>query len=78
MNRAAYGERYPLQVISRFVINRPREVFYIGGNDILPAPLTPEKEGEAIGKLGTEENLSTSIGTATNFCCQIFWGQMTM
>ena len=55
MNRAAYGERYPLQVISRFVINRPREDFYEAGNDILPAPLTPEKEGEAIGKLGTEE-----------------------
>ena len=55
MNRAAYGEHYPLQVISRFVINRPREVFYIGGNDILPAPLAPEKEGEVIGKLGTEE-----------------------
>ena len=34
---------YPLQVVSRMVMNRSGEVFYIGGNDILPAPLSAER-----------------------------------
>ena len=36
MNRAA-ARSYPFQVIRKFMFNRPGEVFYIGGNDILPA-----------------------------------------
>ena len=39
MNRAA-ARSYPFQVIRKFMFNRPGEVFYIGGNDILPAPLS--------------------------------------
>ena len=35
---------YPLQVVSRMVMNRSGEVFYIGGNDVLPAPLEPKRE----------------------------------
>ena len=31
------------------------EVFYIGGNDILPAPLSAEREAEVIEMLGTEK-----------------------
>ena len=54
MNRAAV-RAYPFQVISRFMINRPGDVFYIGGNDILPAPLPPEQETKVIAMLGTEE-----------------------
>lgn len=53
MNRAA--KYYPFQVISRFMINRPGEVFYIGGNDILPAPLPPEQEASAISLLNTDQ-----------------------
>ena len=34
MNRAA-ARSYPFQVIRKFMFNRPGEVFYIGGNDIL-------------------------------------------
>ena len=37
------------------MINRPGDVFYIGGNDILPAPLPPEQETKVIAMLGTEE-----------------------
>ena len=54
MNRAA-AKYYPFQVISRFMINRPGEVFYIGGNDILPAPLPPEQEASAISLLNTDQ-----------------------
>ena len=28
---------YPFQVVSRMVMNRSGDVFYIGGNDVLPA-----------------------------------------
>jgi len=34
---------------------RQGEVHYIGGADILPAPLESEREAEMIGRLGTEE-----------------------
>ncbi len=33
-----------------------RDVHYIGGSDILPAPLEMEEEAAAIGELGTEED----------------------
>ena len=46
---------YPLQVVSRMVMNRSGEVFYIGGNDILPAPLSAEREAEVIEMRGTEK-----------------------
>ena len=46
---------YPLQVVSRMVMNRSGEVFYIGGNDILPAPLSAERTQSASGGIsGTE------------------------
>ena len=54
MNRAAVRS-YPFQVIQRFMIYRPGDVFYIGGNDILPAPLPAEREAEVIAMLGTEK-----------------------
>ena len=54
MNRAAV-RAYPFQVISRFMINRPGDVFYIGGNVILRAPLASEQETKVIGMLGREE-----------------------
>lgn len=44
---------YPLQVVSRMVMNRSGEVFYIGGNDVLPAPLEPKREAFILQKLGT-------------------------
>lgn len=53
MNRAAVNY-YPFQVFSRFMINHPKDVFYIGGNDILPAPLVSEQEAAVIRLLGTE------------------------
>lgn len=44
---------YPFQVVSRMVMNRSGDVFYIGGNDVLPAPLGPQREAFVLQKLGT-------------------------
>ena len=56
MNRSAAGvNRYPFQVIQRLVFSRPRELYYIGGNDILPAPLEPQREAYVISRLGTDQ-----------------------
>lgn len=38
---------------SIFIADR-KEIYYIGGSDILPAPLEMEREAEAIRQLGTE------------------------
>ena len=46
---------YPFQVVSRLVMNRSGEIFYIGGNDVLPAPLEPQREAFVLEKLGTEQ-----------------------
>lgn len=35
---------------------RPQEIFYIGGADVLPAPLTPDKEAKAIEGLNLPDN----------------------
>lgn len=54
MNTNTAGS-YPLPVLSRLVFSRPKELYYIGGNDVLPAPLTPQKEAFVIEELGTEK-----------------------
>ena len=57
MNTSAAGvSYYPFQMIQRMVLSRPRELYYIGGNDILPAPLEPQREAYVISKLGTEQD----------------------
>ena len=56
MNRsAASATYYPFQMIPRFLFGRQGDVYYIGGNDILPPPLEGQKEAAALAKLGTEE-----------------------
>ena len=57
MNRSAAGvSYYPFQMIQRMVLSRSRELYYIGGNDILPAPLEPQREAYVISKLGTDQD----------------------
>ena len=54
MIRSAAGANcYPFQIFQRLVFSRPKELYYIGGNDILPAPLEPQREAYEISKLGT-------------------------
>lgn len=55
MNRSAEMTYHPIQVLQRFVLTKPKEVYYIGGTDVLPAPLEPQRETYVIDKLGTEQ-----------------------
>lgn len=52
---AAGVNYYPFQILSRLVLTRPKELYYIGGSDVLPAPLEPQREAYVIGKLGTDQ-----------------------
>lgn len=55
MSRGAMGYAcLPIQALSRMVFTKPKELYYIGGSDVLPAPLDSNKEAAAIGKLETE------------------------
>ncbi len=55
MSRAAGLNYSPFQVLQRFVFSGPREIYYIGGTDVLPAPLEPQREAYVIEMLGTEQ-----------------------
>ena len=56
MSRSAAEVSYhPFQMFQRFILSRPRELYYIGGNDVLPAPLEPKREAYVISKLGTDQ-----------------------
>lgn len=48
--KLAVGRRF----IQTFLFPESKEVYYIGGADVLPAPLGVEEENIAIAKLGTE------------------------
>ena len=56
MSRSAAGVDYrPFQVFQKLVLSRSRELYYIGGSDVLPAPLEPKREAYVISKLKTEQ-----------------------
>ena len=42
-------------------------LFYINGPDVLPAPLTPEREAECIARLDEEKYRSILVGRCS-FC----------
>lgn len=46
----------PQRVIRTFLFPESKEIHYIGGTDILPAPLDAQEENTAICQLGTEED----------------------
>ena len=48
--KLAVGRRF----IQTFLFPESKEVYYIGGADVLPAPLGVEEENTAISELGTE------------------------
>lgn len=59
MIHAVLPNRVRLGVIpgfSKMFFRRPGEIFYIGGTEVLPAPLEPEKEAIAIENLASQEN----------------------
>lgn len=59
MIKVAVPNQFKLKVIPNFrtfLFPDKGDVHYIGGSDILPAPLEAREEASAIGKLGTEED----------------------
>ncbi|MCI8464541.1 MAG: RNA polymerase sporulation sigma factor SigE [Lachnospiraceae bacterium] len=56
--RVAVPSRFQLKIISSmkgFLFSKKNEIHYIGGSDVLPAPLSPETEAVMISRLGTTE-----------------------
>ena len=59
--KVAVPDQIQLKVVSgfsNFLFGRQNDIHYIGGAEVLPAPLEPEAEATAIRCLGTEENNS--------------------
>ncbi|HIR92878.1 MAG TPA: RNA polymerase sporulation sigma factor SigE [Candidatus Egerieimonas intestinavium] len=55
---AAIARKLHFQVLpgfSRMVMRRPGELYYIGGSDVLPPPLPPEREAQVIEMLGSQD-----------------------
>lgn len=63
MMQATLPSHFRLRVVpgfSRVVWKRPGELYYIGGADVLPAPLSPQEEAETIQCLIGEEDQEAS------------------
>ena len=57
MRRSAASVDYnPFQLFQRLVLTRSRDVYYMGGSDVLPAPLDPKREAYVISKLETDQH----------------------
>lgn len=59
MMQAVLPSHFRLRMVpgfSRVVWKRPGEIYYIGGADVLPAPLSPQEESEIIQRLTKEDN----------------------
>ena len=59
VNTAA--NHYPVQMVPKWssvMIPRGQEIYYIGGADVLPAPLESEEEEKMLSQLGTEKEES--------------------
>ena len=59
--KVAVPNQIQLKVVpdfSNFLFGKQNDVHYIGGAEVLPAPLEPEAEATAIRRLGTEEESS--------------------
>lgn len=55
--KVAIPQRFSFRVISSLqdiLFSKPKDIHYIGGTEVLPAPLDAEKEAEVIDDLGTE------------------------
>ena len=54
--KVSVPDKFQMKIIPSFrsmFLSRQGEIHYIGGSDVLPTPLSPEKEAEAIERLGT-------------------------
>lgn len=57
--KVAMPHRFQFRMVStipNLLFRKPNDVHYIGGSEVLPAPLEPEQEARAILALGSEED----------------------
>ncbi|MCR1839663.1 RNA polymerase sporulation sigma factor SigE [Murimonas intestini] len=55
--KVAMPRRFQFRMVSslpNLLLSRPNDVHYIGGSEVLPAPLLPERESQLINMLGEE------------------------
>lgn len=55
--KVSMPHRFQFRVVSslpNLILKRPNDIHYIGGSEVLPAPLEPGKEAAVISDLGTE------------------------
>ena len=58
MSMNAAVNRYPVQMVPKWsgvMIPRGQDIYYIGGADVLPAPLESDEEEKMLSQLGTEQ-----------------------
>lgn len=56
MSMSAAGYKYyPIPFVQKMFVSKNRDVYYIGGSEVLPAPLEPQRELFVLEKLGTEQ-----------------------
>lgn len=56
--KVAVEDRFQFKVVPNFrnfCLLKQSDVHYIGGTDVLPAPLAADEEADAISKLGTQD-----------------------
>lgn len=56
MSRSAAVDYCSFPAFQRIVFSRSKELYYIGGSDVLPAPLEPKREAYVISKLKTDQS----------------------
>ena len=67
--KVSMPHRFQFRVVSslpNLILKRPNDIHYIGGSEVLPAPLEPGKEAEVISDLGTESVSYTHLTLPTN------------
>lgn len=50
-----------IKVLKKLKLFNEEEVFYIGGSEVLPPPLTPEEENYLVSKLEEDESIKTVL-----------------
>lgn len=52
---------YYIKLLKRFKLLNEKSIFYIGGSEVLPPPLTPEEEKYLVSKLKEDETVRTIL-----------------
>lgn len=56
-----FNKMYFVKLLMKLKLIKEDEIFYIGGNEVLPPPLEPEEENYLISKLKSDESIRTIL-----------------